>query len=57
MAAAQNFDHAFQLIIPAKYGIQLAFLRNHRCDEYQGFYCSPAVPAAAIPALVAARQR
>ncbi len=36
---------------------QLAFLRNHRCDEYQGFYCSPAVPAAAIPALVTARQR
>ena len=22
---AQNFDHAFQLIIPAKYGVQLAF--------------------------------
>ena len=28
LAAAQNFDHAFQLIIPAKYGIQLAFLRK-----------------------------
>ena len=28
MAAAQNFDHAFQLIIPAKYGVQLAFLRK-----------------------------
>lgn len=35
---------------------QLAFLRNLRCDEYQGFLCSPAVPAGQIPALVAARQ-
>ena len=32
---------------------QLAFLRDHGCDEYQGFYCSPAVPAAEIPRLVA----
>jgi len=35
---------------------QLEFLRNHRCDEYQGFYCSPGVPAEEIPPLVASRQ-
>lgn len=35
---------------------QLEFLRSHRCDEYQGFYCSPGVPAEQIPELVAARQ-
>lgn len=34
---------------------QLAFLRSHGCHEYQGFYCSPAVPAADVPALVASR--
>jgi len=32
---------------------QLEFLRRHGCDEYQGFYCSPAVPADEVPALVA----
>ncbi|MDO9596167.1 MAG: EAL domain-containing protein [Azoarcus sp.] len=36
---------------------QLEFLRAHGCDAYQGFHCSPAVPAEQIPALVAARQR
>ncbi|MDR2188606.1 MAG: EAL domain-containing protein [Azonexus sp.] len=35
---------------------QLEFLRQLRCDAYQGFYCSPAVPASQIPGLVAARQ-
>jgi|GEM_PF-752782 len=35
---------------------QLAFLRDHGCDEYQGFLCSPAVPAAEIPRLVAAHE-
>lgn len=34
---------------------QLDFLRRHRCDEYQGFYCSPGVPAEQIPGLVASR--
>jgi len=34
---------------------QVDFLRHHGCDEYQGFYCSPAVPAEQIPALVATR--
>lgn len=36
---------------------QLAFLRHHGCDEYQGFFCSPAVPAGQMPGLVAVRQR
>lgn len=31
---------------------QLEFLRRHGCDEYQGFYCSPGIPAEQIPALV-----
>lgn len=35
---------------------QLEFLRSHHCDEYQGFYCSPGVPAGQIPDLVAARR-
>jgi EAL domain-containing protein (putative c-di-GMP-specific phosphodiesterase class I) len=35
---------------------QLEFLQRHGCDEYQGFYCSPGIPADQIPALVAARQ-
>ncbi|MBS1129316.1 MAG: diguanylate cyclase/phosphodiesterase with sensor(s) [Proteobacteria bacterium] len=35
---------------------QLEFLRSHHCDEYQGFYCSPGVPAGKIPDLVASRQ-
>ncbi|MDR2838943.1 MAG: EAL domain-containing protein [Azonexus sp.] len=35
---------------------QIEFLRQLRCDAYQGFYCSPAVPASQIPALVAAYQ-
>ena len=35
---------------------QLEFLKRHHCDEYQGFYCSPAVPAEQVPALVASRQ-
>ncbi len=32
---------------------QLEFLKKQNCDEYQGFYCSPGVPAAEIPDLVA----
>jgi len=31
---------------------QLSYLRELGCDQYQGFYCSPAVPAAAFEALV-----
>lgn len=31
---------------------QLEFLKKQGCDEYQGFYCSPAVPADRIPHLV-----
>jgi predicted signal transduction protein with EAL and GGDEF domain len=31
---------------------QLAFLRDNGCDAYQGYYCSPPVPAAAIPELL-----
>lgn len=31
---------------------QLEFLKGQGCDEYQGFYCSPAVPASRIPDLV-----
>jgi EAL domain-containing protein (putative c-di-GMP-specific phosphodiesterase class I) len=34
---------------------QLAFLRAQGCDEYQGYYASPAVPAAQFETLVAAR--
>jgi diguanylate cyclase (GGDEF)-like protein len=32
---------------------QLAFLAELGCDQYQGFYCSPAVPADAFAALIA----
>jgi len=31
---------------------QLTFLRELGCDQYQGFYCSPAVPADAFAALI-----
>ncbi len=31
---------------------QLAFLRELRCDEVQGFYFSPALPAAEATALL-----
>ena len=31
---------------------QLEFLRAHGCDEVQGFYFSPPVPAAAVPELL-----
>jgi len=31
---------------------QLEFLREVGCDQYQGFYCSPAVPAEAFATLV-----
>ncbi len=31
---------------------QLAFLRANDCDAYQGYLCSPPVPAAAVPALL-----
>ena len=31
---------------------QLAFLRAHRCDEFQGYYFSTPVPAREIPALL-----
>jgi EAL domain-containing protein (putative c-di-GMP-specific phosphodiesterase class I) len=31
---------------------QLEFLRELGCDQYQGFYCSPAVPAEAFAALI-----
>ena len=27
---------------------QLEFLRNNGCDEFQGYYCSPPLPAAAV---------
>jgi len=35
---------------------QLAFLRDNGCDAYQGYYCSPPVPAAAIPELLRRNQ-
>ena len=31
---------------------QLGFLRELGCDQYQGYFCSPAVPAAAFEALL-----
>jgi diguanylate cyclase (GGDEF)-like protein len=31
---------------------QLSYLRELGCDQYQGFFCSPAVPAAAFGAVV-----
>jgi predicted signal transduction protein with EAL and GGDEF domain len=31
---------------------QLSYLRELGCDQYQGFFCSPAVPAPAFEALV-----
>ena len=31
---------------------QLGFLRELGCDQYQGFFCSPAVPAQAFGAIV-----
>jgi len=34
---------------------QIEFLRNHACDEFQGFYFSKAVPAAAITDLLRAQ--
>ena len=34
---------------------QLAFLRAHRCDEFQGYYFSTPVPAREIPALLEKR--
>ena len=35
---------------------QLNFLQRHECDEYQGYYCSPAVPASEVPQLLARQQ-
>jgi EAL domain-containing protein (putative c-di-GMP-specific phosphodiesterase class I) len=35
---------------------QLAFLRSHYCDEYQGFLTSRALEANAFMALVKSRQ-
>jgi diguanylate cyclase (GGDEF)-like protein/PAS domain S-box-containing protein len=32
---------------------QIEYLKQQGCDEYQGFYCSPALPASRIPDLVA----
>ncbi len=31
---------------------QLSFLRELGCDQYQGYFCSPAVPASAFEALL-----
>jgi len=31
---------------------QMEYLKQQGCDEYQGFYCSPALPASRIPDLV-----
>lgn len=31
---------------------QLEFLRVNGCDEYQGYYCSPPIPAEAIPGIM-----
>ena len=31
---------------------QLAFLRQHGCHEYQGYFFSPPVPAERIPQLL-----
>jgi diguanylate cyclase (GGDEF)-like protein len=33
---------------------QLAFLKNHRCEAFQGYLCSPAIPASAIDVLLRA---
>lgn len=35
---------------------QLDFLWHHQCDEYQGYFCSQPMPAAAVPAWLAGRQ-
>jgi EAL domain-containing protein (putative c-di-GMP-specific phosphodiesterase class I) len=35
---------------------QLDFLRAHACDEFQGFYCSKAVPAVEFLALLQAQK-
>jgi EAL domain-containing protein (putative c-di-GMP-specific phosphodiesterase class I) len=32
---------------------RLAFLRDHGCHEYQGYYCSRPVPAGEISVLIA----
>ena len=34
---------------------QVEFLKNHDCDEFQGFYLSKAVPAASITDLMRAQ--
>ncbi len=48
-------SHALQLRVVAE-GVeteaQLAFLRRHGCDEMQGFYFSPPLPAAAFEAML-----
>ena len=31
---------------------QLSYLRELGCDQYQGYFCSPAVPPAAFEALI-----
>ncbi len=50
-----SLAHSLKLRVTAE-GVendrQLALLRAMGCDEYQGFFCSPAVPAAQIAALV-----
>jgi diguanylate cyclase len=53
--AIVSLAHSLRLRVVAE-GVetaeQLEFLRNLGCDQYQGFYCSPAVPADDFAALI-----
>ena len=60
VAAMVGMAHSLGLKVVAE-GVetreQLAFLQERCCNEYQGYLCSPAVPAAEWPNLVAAQDK
>lgn len=57
-AAMIMMGHSLNLRVTAE-GVeteeQVAFLRQHRCDEIQGYYASPPLPASQIPDLLRRR--
>jgi len=57
-AAIIMMGHSLNLRVTAE-GVeneeQVAFLRKHRCDEIQGYYASPPLPASQIPDLLRKR--
>ena len=60
MKAIISLAHSLRLRVVAE-GVetaeQLEFLRELGCDQYQGFYCSPAVPPDDFVALLQAPAR